>query len=57
MENLYQMKLAGQLDSTTVTFLQGLFHDEFQAETIQGYVYRKPLDYAGDFRLIRPPFV
>lgn len=57
MNNLYQMKLAGQLDSTTLTFLQGLFHDEFRAETIHGYVYRKPLDYAGDFRLIRPHFV
>ncbi|MGN7884588.1 class I SAM-dependent methyltransferase [Dyadobacter sp. 22481] len=52
MDNLYQMKLAGQLDSTTLTFLQGLFHDEFRAETIHGYVYRKPLGYAGDFRLI-----
>lgn len=52
MDNLYQMKLAGQLETTALSFLQGLFHDEFLAETIHGYVYRKPLGYAGDFRLI-----
>lgn len=52
MDNLYQMKLAGQLETTALSFLQGLFHDEFLAETTHGYVYRKPLGYAGDFRLI-----
>lgn len=52
MDNLYQMKQAGQLDTAALSFLKGLFHDEFLAETIHGYVYRKPLGYAGDFRLI-----
>jgi len=52
MENLYRMKVRGQLDIETITFLQSLFPDEFLAETIHGYVYRKPLGYAGDFRLI-----
>lgn len=52
MKNLYQMKLAGQLDTAVLKFVQGLFPDEFLAETIHGYVYRKPLGYAGDFRLI-----
>lgn len=52
MENLYQMKLAGSLDAHTLDFLQSLFHEEFLAETLHGYVYRKPLGYTGDFRLI-----
>ena len=52
MENLYRMKVRGQLDIETITFLQSLFPDEFLAETIHGYVYRKPLGYAGDFHLI-----
>ena len=52
MENLYQMKRTNQLDSQLLSFLQSLFHDDFLAETMHGYVYRKPLGYAGDFRLI-----
>lgn len=52
MDDLYQMKQAGQLDTAALSFLKSLFHDEFLAETIHGYVYRKPLGYAGDFRLI-----
>lgn len=52
MENLYRMRSTGDLDTTALTFLQDLFPDEFLAETIHGYVYRKPLGYAGDFRLI-----
>lgn len=32
MDDLYQMKQAGQLDTAALSFLKSLFHDEFLAE-------------------------
>lgn len=52
MESLFQMRRANRLDTNLLTCFQSLFDDEFLAETMHGYVYRKPLGYAGDFRLI-----
>ncbi|MET7256081.1 class I SAM-dependent methyltransferase [Dyadobacter fermentans] len=52
MEELFHMQQTNRLDTSTLNLLQALFQDEFLAETMHGYVYRKPLGYAGDFRLI-----
>lgn len=52
MEELYHMQQTHRLDAEVLASLQSLFHGEFLEETIHGYVYRKPLGYAGDFRLI-----
>lgn len=52
MEELFHMQQTNRLDTATLNLLQALFQDEFLAETLHGYVYRKPLGYAGDFRLI-----
>jgi extracellular factor (EF) 3-hydroxypalmitic acid methyl ester biosynthesis protein len=52
MSRLYVMKHNGQLDSEGITILQNVFHDDFMDNTIHGYVYKKPLGYAGDFALI-----
>jgi SAM-dependent methyltransferase len=52
MARLYRMKQSGQLAETELAYLQSVFHDDFLANSIHGYVYRKPLGYAGDFRLI-----
>ena len=52
MEELFHMQQTNRLDTATLTLLQALFHDDFLAETMHGYVYRKPLGYAGDFQLI-----
>lgn len=52
MEELFHMQQTNRLDTATLNLLQALFQDEFLAETMHGYVYRKPLGYAGDFQLI-----
>ena len=52
MQQLYRMKQNGHIGEMETAFLQGIFDDEFLANTIHGYVYRKPLGYAGDFALI-----
>ncbi|WP_031527401.1 class I SAM-dependent methyltransferase [Dyadobacter crusticola] len=52
MQQLYRMKQNGQIGKVETAFLQTIFNDEFLANTIHGYVYRKPLGYAGDYALI-----
>lgn len=52
MEELFHMQQTNRLDTATLHLLQALFQEEFLAETMHGYVYRKPLGYAGDFQLI-----
>lgn len=52
MQQLYRMREHGHIGEIEIGFLQSIFNDEFLANTIHGYVYRKPLGYAGDFALI-----
>lgn len=52
MQQLFWMKESNALREQEIAYLQSIFDDEFLANTIHGYVYIKPLGYAGDFRLI-----
>nr|WP_295921940.1 class I SAM-dependent methyltransferase [uncultured Dyadobacter sp.] len=52
MQRLFRMQQSGLLGDQELASLQSIFDEEFLANTIHGYVYRKPLGYAGDFRLI-----
>ncbi|KQS30825.1 class I SAM-dependent methyltransferase [Dyadobacter sp. Leaf189] len=52
MQQLYRMKQSGMIGEMETAFLQSIFGNEFLANTIHGYVYRKPLGYAGDYALI-----
>ena len=52
MQQLFRMQQAHLLGEKELAGLQSIFDEEFLANTIHGYVYRKPLGYAGDFRLI-----
>lgn len=52
MQQLYSQKQAGHISKKKTVYLQSIFHNEFLANTIHGYAYRKPLGYAGDFALI-----
>lgn len=52
MAQLYRMKQTNQLSEPELAYLQSIFHSDFLNNTIHGYVYRKPLGYAGDYRLI-----
>ncbi|WP_439557151.1 SAM-dependent methyltransferase [Dyadobacter sp.] len=52
MQQLYRMKQNGMIGEMETTFLQSVFDNEFLANSIYGYVYRKPLGYAGDYALI-----
>ncbi|MCF0063832.1 class I SAM-dependent methyltransferase [Dyadobacter chenwenxiniae] len=52
MQHLYRLRQNGQISQEDIALLQGIFNDEFLRNTIHGYVYRKPLGYAGDYALI-----
>ncbi|MCE7062214.1 class I SAM-dependent methyltransferase [Dyadobacter sp. CY343] len=52
MQQLYRMQQNGYISESQTAFLQSIFDEGFLANTIHGYVYRKPLGYAGDYALI-----
>ena len=49
---LYFATKSGSVTEAEVAQMKGLFGEEFLAETIHGYGYRKPMGYAGDFMMI-----
>jgi extracellular factor (EF) 3-hydroxypalmitic acid methyl ester biosynthesis protein len=52
MQTLYTDVAQGLTSQEEIQQLKALFHDELLQNTIHGYGLRKPLGYAGDFKMI-----
>ena len=54
IDDVNKMKVAGQIEDSTLDELRSKFGKAFSNETMQGFAYNKPYGYSGDFEIETP---